>query len=481
MSEKLNPELTNNTFEIKLPEEFTQQMQQLLGKEYESLERALSQKRSLGLRVNPLKVDKHLLDLNKNLWGINAKVEWADEGYYYRDDFRPGKSPYHECGAYYLQEPSAMSVVQALDPKPGEVICDLCAAPGGKTTHIAGRMNGKGTLISNEIVPERSKILARNVERMGISNCMVTNEDPASMLAHFPAFFDKIVVDAPCSGEGMFRKEDAAIPEWSLSNVEMCAKRQADILDCASGMVKPGGSLVYSTCTFEPDEDERQICAFLDRHKDWDIVDTGLTGISTRGRNEWSDNNSYDMSLTTRIWPHINTGEGHFIAKLVRKGELTDSLYGKIKNADKGIIKKIIEFLHTELINSDIYGNEYAVDRFIINGEHVYLRPEFVSDIHCKGLRIVRGGLELVTINKNRFEPAHALAVSLRPQEAQNTCLLDINEAHKYLRGETINRTLECANGSWVLIVFDGLSMGWAKYVNGILKNHYPKGLRINY
>ena len=464
--------------EKQLPVGFVSRMKDILGTEYEAFEEALLSSRSYGLRINPLKVSSENITELSDTWGIIDKVPWAEEGYYYNDDSRPGRSPYHEAGAYYIQEPSAMAVVQALDPKPGDVVCDLCAAPGGKTTHIAGRLDGKGTLVSNEIVNDRAKILARNVERMGITNCMVVNETPDSMAMHFPNFFDKIVVDAPCSGEGMFRKDDIAISEWSTENVELCVSRQKDILDSAALMAKPGCVMVYSTCTFEPDEDELMIADFIEKHPDWSIVSTGLEGILSSGQTKYGQ----EFEHVNRIWPHINKGEGHFLAKLVKNGETDRPLDAKIKSRDKTSAKKIVQFLDTELLSEGIVSEIIDESRIIINGEHVYLRPKYIADYQCKGLKIIRDGLELVTIgNKNRLEPAHALAMSLTPDATKYSCSLNDNEAIKYLHGETINIQLDIPNGSWILVTISGISMGWGKYVGGIIKNHYPKGLRINY
>ena len=236
---------------MELPEEFRQHMRTLLGdEEFDSFISVFDddREREYGLRRNPLKADRDRFEA-----AVPFRLEtagWADEGYYYDPDERPGKSPFHEAGAYYIQEPSAMAVVPLLDPMPGETVCDLCAAPGGKSTQIAGRMGRSGLLVSNEIISGRAEILSQNIERMGIGNCVVTNETPQKMSLLFPAFFDRILVDAPCSGEGMFRKDDTAVREWSMENVAMCAQRQLMILDCAAQMLKPGGRLVYSTCTF---------------------------------------------------------------------------------------------------------------------------------------------------------------------------------------------------------------------------------------
>ena len=236
-----------------LPEAFLQRMRLQLGEEYPAFLSSLERPRAVALRFNPLKGDAPKLPF------VGEAVPWEPMGYYYDPDSRPGLHVYHEAGVYYLQEASAMAPVALLDPQPGEKICDLCAAPGGKTTQIAGRLMGEGFLLCNEINPKRAKILSRNMERMGVANALVTNEHPKLLAERFVGFFDRVLVDAPCSGEGMFRKEEAAVTDWSQETVEMCARRQGEILHSAAAMVRPGGRLVYSTCTFAPEEDEEAV------------------------------------------------------------------------------------------------------------------------------------------------------------------------------------------------------------------------------
>ena len=246
-----------------LPELFLQRMRTQLGAEYDEFLLSLQRPRAVALRFNPMKGRAPKLDF------VGERVPWEPMGYYYDPQARPGLHVYHEAGVYYLQEASAMAPVALLDPQPGERVLDLCAAPGGKSTQIAGRMRGEGLLLCNEYSPKRAKILSQNVERLGIAGAIVTNETPLSLSRRLPDFFDRVLVDAPCSGEGMFRKEEAAVTDWSPETVEMCARRQDEILDCAAGLVKPGGRLVYSTCTFAPQEDEEAVLRFLDAHPDF--------------------------------------------------------------------------------------------------------------------------------------------------------------------------------------------------------------------
>ena len=285
-----------------LPTEFLERMKGQLGEEYPAFLESLERPRAVALRFNPLKGAAPALPFVKD------PVPWEQQGYYYDPDARPGLHPYHEAGVYYLQEASAMSAVALLDPQPGERVCDLCAAPGGKTTQIAGRMMGEGFLLCNEINPKRAQILSRNIERMGVANSLVTNEHPARLAEKFPGFFDRVLIDAPCSGEGMFRKEEAAVTDWSQQTVEMCARRQAEILHSGAALLKPGGRLVYSTCTFAPEENELCMEQFLANHPEFTREPVEAPWFTPAGEGAF------------RLWPHKLLGEGHFAAVL-RKAE----------------------------------------------------------------------------------------------------------------------------------------------------------------
>ncbi len=255
-----------------LPEGFTDRMEKMLGEEYPAFLKSYEEGRAYGLRVNLLKGSREeLYGRLCRRFGL-VPVPWCREGFYYGQEDRPGRHPFHQAGVYYIQEPSAMAVGSLLDPQPGEAVLDLCAAPGGKTTHIAARMAGEGLLVSNEVHPARAKALSQNVERMGVKNAVVTNEEPERLAKIFPGFFDRVVVDAPCSGEGMFRKEEQAREEWSRGHVQLCAGRQRQILDCGAKMLKPGGRMVYSTCTFSPEENEEVVIRFLESHPDFSLV-----------------------------------------------------------------------------------------------------------------------------------------------------------------------------------------------------------------
>lgn len=456
---------------IQLPRAFEERMENLLGTEYKAFLQSYEQNRYYGLRYNPLKTnaDEFLQTMPFTL----EKISWAKEGYYYDPKEQPGRHVLHEAGAYYIQEPSAMAVVEILDPQPGEVILDLCAAPGGKSTQIAGRMQGKGLLVSNEIIPNRAKILAQNIERMGIKNCVVCNEPPDRMAMFFPAFFDRIVVDAPCSGEGMFRKDNTAIAEWSPEHVQMCAERQRMILEKAAGMLKPGGMLVYSTCTFAPDENEGVISSFLREHTEFSIEKAPCDPLFAKGRPEWTEKPAVGLEYTMRLFPHQLKGEGHYIAVLRKriKSEKKNKAY--TNRSKDGKIKEMTEqFLRTELgLPEDwIDSQEGNVQLF---GEQIYIVPGQM--IPMRGLKVVRPGLHLATDRKNRLEPAHALALALSHQEMKQRRELTLEEAERYLHGESLGCGEE---RGWILLSYSGYPLGFGKASGGQIKNHYPKGLR---
>lgn len=488
--------------EAELPEAFLKRMKELLGEEFPAFLESYEAERVQGLRWNPLKGEPSSLALRYGKRFGLSPVSWCAEGNYYDQKTRPGKHALHEAGIYYIQEPSAMAVTVLLDPQPGERILDLCAAPGGKTTHIAGRMRNQGLLVSNEIHPARAKILSRNVERMGIGNCVVTNEDSGRLRLYFPEFFDRIVVDAPCSGEGMFRKEEEAVRQWSEDHVKMCAARQREILEDAASMLKPGGTMVYSTCTFAPEENEGTILAFLKSHDDFYLEERecpkGLMAAVPQwaffGADKEDDSErdlagengieKYHLERAFRIMPHKTEGEGHFMAVLRRKedgmgfsGKRSLPAYMDLKK-EKDVLKELHRFLEETLTEPEVLKKRKEYLRF---GDQLYLLPPQM--VSLKGLKVLRPGLHIGTIKKNRFEPSHALALWLFPEDAkvQKEVEPDGTEAVKYLKGETLTgdtgMSAPCEKG-WVLICTGNVSLGWGKMAAGTIKNHYPKGLR---
>ena len=427
-----------------LPQEFLERMQRQLGEEYPRYLESLERPRAVALRFNPLKGKCPSLDF------VKEPVPWEPMGYYYDPESRPGLHPYHEAGVYYLQEASAMAPVTLLDPQPGERICDLCAAPGGKSTQIAGRLGGLGFLLCNEYSPKRAKILSRNIERLGIGNALVTNETPQNLAKHLKGYFHRVLIDAPCSGEGMFRKEEAAVTDWSQETVEMCARRQAEILDAGSQLVRPGGRLVYSTCTFAPEENEQTIAGFLQRHPDF-YPETVAAPWFAAG-----ENGSF------RLWPHQLLGEGHFAAVLRRQGE------EDVPEAPT--VGEKLPKLWTEFAKE--LGITLPRGKAVAFGQSLYWAPEEMPNL--RGLKVLRPGLELGTVKKDRFEPAHALALWLSDCKNIHNLSLEGSDIGKYMHGETISSVQK----GWCLIQVDGYSIGWGKGDKTVLKNHYPKGLR---
>ena len=343
-----------------------------------------------------------------------------------------------------------MAPVALLDPQPGERVCDLCAAPGGKTTQIAGRMGGEGFLLCNEINPKRAKILSRNIERLGVANAMVTNEHPQNLAKRYPGYFDRVLIDAPCSGEGMFRKEEAAVTDWSQETVEMCARRQAEILHSGAALVRPGGLLVYSTCTFAPEEDEQAVADFLRQHPEFTPEAVEAPWF------EPAENGAF------RLWPHKLRGEGHFAAVLRKAGEQdpTEAPAGAGK-----LPKEWSAFARQMEI-------ELPAGKAISFGQSLYWAPADLPDIH--GIRVLRPGLELGEVKKDRFEPAHALALWLHTAANVQDIPWESPLTEAYMHGETI----PSGQKGWCLVTVDGYSLGWGKGDGNVLKNHYPKGLR---
>lgn len=459
---------------MNLPIEFEKKMKAFLGNEWDDFLYSYDNNRFQALRFNTLKVqspEERMRILKTLKISSDKKVSWANEAYYFDENVRPGKHPYHEMGLYYIQEPSAMSAAALLAPKPGMRVLDLCAAPGGKSTQLATYLGDSGLLVSNEINTQRSRILSQNIERMGIKNAIVTNEDSFVLASHFPGFFNAIQVDAPCSGEGMFRKLPEAIEQWSMENVAICAARQKEILDNAAVMLKPGGTIVYSTCTFSKEENEDVIEYFLEKHPD------------------------FTLEEMERFWPHKVDGEGHFVAKLVRRGSVdtgfkSDRQTKKIKNnknrknETKSALTKENMKLLSEFLDETVSDDMAALiknSRLVMFGEQLYRLPDMEVDI--KGLKVQRAGLHIGEFKKQRFEPSHSLALALKLSEAKNVVKLtcDNPQTIGFFNGQSVmlsdEQAAECKKG-WALVCVDGYPAGWGK-VNGTqVKNHYPKGLR---
>ena len=427
-----------------LPVEFLERMEKQLGEEYPAFLESLERPRAVALRFNPLKGQQPSLPF------VMQSVPWEPMGYYYDPEARPGLHPLHEAGVYYLQEASAMAPVTLLDPQPGERVCDLCAAPGGKTTQIAGRMAGEGFLLCNEINPKRAKILSRNIERMGVANALVTNEHPKNLADRYEGFFDRVLVDAPCSGEGMFRKEEAAVTDWSQETVLMCANRQKEILQSAAKLLKPGGRLVYSTCTFAPEENEQVVAAFLTNHPEFTALEITAPWFAA-GENG-----------TFRMWPHKLLGEGHFAAVLQKTAGEEGS---PAMEQPQKLPRQWLDFAKTLQIT-------LPAGKAVLFGTSLYWAPEDMPSL--RGIKVMRPGLELGEVKKDRFEPAHALALWLKTAANTVDFSAESNEMKAYMHGQT----LPASKKGWCLVMADGYSIGWGKGDGNTLKNHYPKGLR---
>lgn len=421
---------------IELPLDFINRMKETLKDEYASFSEVYSRPPFHGFRANLLKITpSELLELFPYSKGA---VPWCDSGFYYDSGY--GKHPCHRAGLFYSQEPSAMISAELLNVEQGDVVLDLCAAPGGKSTHLASKLGNKGLLVSNEIVRSRALILRENIERMGVSNAVVTNMSPDEMELEFSAFFDKILVDAPCSGEGMFRKEPEAVLAWSIEHTLSCAQRQLLILNSAAKMLRPGGSMVYSTCTFAPAENEEVIKQFTCEHPE------------------------FTVECMEHIYPHTSNGEGHFAARLSKSGNSARTERKKLlKEADGSLFRKFEE----ENLNTHLEG------RFVLFGENLYLLPDLFGDI--KNIKLVLPGLHLGEIKKNRFEPAHHLALALEKDDFKITHTACEKDVELYYQGNVVNAVVP--NG-WGAMLYDKYPIGWFKSVNGVLKNHYPKKFR---
>ena len=444
---------------MNLPIEFCERMRELTGDEYDDFIKSYDTQINKGIRINTLKCSDSLPILNSC-----EKIQWCEDGYYADNLSINGNHPYHASGVVYFQEPSAMAVACGMPIGENVKILDLCAAPGGKTTHIGARMGNHGLLLSNEIIPKRAAVLSENVERMGLTNTIVTNESPRQLSERFEGFFDGIIVDAPCSGEGMFRKEPQAVEEWSVNHTLSCAVRQKNILDDAYKMLKCGGYIMYSTCTFSYDENESVVQYMIDKYN--------MQLCHIDGLDMLSDGIGDGMQDCRRIFPHKNKGEGHFMALLRRTEESNPAkVHQKKKEKRKDTPLDLAINLYREFEKSAL--NAKLDGEFVLFGDNLYLMPEYIN---LDKLRVLRCGLHLGIIKRNRFEPSHALSHALPADMYINRIEFSLNsdEIKRYMHGETLSNSM---NG-WCIITADGYSIGWGKGSNGIVKNHYPKALR---
>ncbi|MCS6844392.1 MAG: RsmB/NOP family class I SAM-dependent RNA methyltransferase [Caldilineales bacterium] len=472
---------------IGLPLTFLARMADLLDEEFPTFLAALSRPPVAGLRVNTLKLSvAEFLALCP--WELKP-VPWCDTGFLLPPTHTASTYPLYDAGLYYLQEPSTMAVATLLAPRPGERVLDLCAAPGGKATHIAALMADQGVLVANEVEPDRAAILARNLETWGARHALVLSETPERLAERWPEAFDRVLVDAPCSGEGMFRKSEQARYHWSEAHVAGCALRQQDILDAAAALVRPGGLLAYATCTFAPEENEGVVWRFLQSHPDFDLEEPApLPGLD-RGRPAWAfwpptqeevapaalpDARAEALSRTARLWPHRTEGEGHFVALLRRRDgaprrEWRSAAASELTSRERAALAAFWE----PTVGLPL--PERLLVRSSGEESEVYALAEDAPDV--RGLRALRPGWLLGTLRKGRFIPAHALALGLRRCEALQRLDLPLGseEVARYLRGEPLPSS--GADG-WVVVCVEGFPLGWGKRVSGLVKNHYPKALR---
>lgn len=461
---------------LKLPQEYRDKMVRLLGaEEFASYEASLEAPRSFGIRVNTLKLtaDAFYRELHARI-GVGEPIPWTADGFYY-DPFGqadlelPGKLPFYHAGLYYLQEPSAMYPAEQLDVQPGDRVLDLCAAPGGKSTKLAAKLKGRGLLVANDISEERVKALIYNIELAGIRNAVVTNETPARLARNFAGYFDKILVDAPCSGEGMFRKDPEAVRSWGTFKTEVCTQMQQEILESAHLLLKPGGHLLYSTCTFEPQEDEGMIRGFLERHPEYTLLPLPKVGGVSDGLYD-------DMRQAARLWPHRLKGEGHFAALLEKRGVSAPCRPEPRRKSPrsyqvcKEIPAEFLSFWEAHMNGALPEGYYYTA------GDGFYMLPCPPPDLD--GLRVPKIGLNLGELGYGKFKPSQQFAMAYGSL-FRNKIHFPCGDAalKRYLRGETLTGILLPENG-WTAVCVGDYPIGLGILNNGLLKNLYPKGWR---
>ena len=455
-----------------LPLPFLERMKEMLGDDYDAFLKSYKNPRTYGLRVNTAKLSCQ--DFQALSPFPIRPIPWINTGYFYEEESRPARCPYYQAGLYYLQEPSAMTPASRLPIEPGDFVLDLCAAPGGKATALGAALNDTGFLLANDISTSRARALLRNLELFGMKNMLVTDEKPAKLAQRFPAFFNKILLDAPCSGEGMFRKDDSLAADWSVEKSENLSKLQKGLILTASKMLMPGGLLLYSTCTFAPAEDEEIISFLLNQRNDMHLVSLpDYPGFSS-GVPEWADQNP-ELAKCVRIWPHKMNGEGHFLALLKKEGEPNSLVPIKKKpQIDKGS-RKLLETFFQDL------GLSWDFQRVEVRNDKVYLLPP-VEQANLRGIHFLRNGLYLGDLKKNRFEPSQPLALALKGKSIPSLRLSpEDDRLHKYLRGETLivapGETQK--SKGWQLVCADEYPLGWGKLVGQTLKNKYPAGWRL--
>jgi len=462
----------------KLPEEFLSNMKALLGDEYDAYLKSFDDERVYGLRVNTSKISAE--DFEKISPFKLKKVPWTSDGYYYEGTEKPAKHPYYFAGLYYLQEPSAMTPAELLPVEEGDRVLDVCAAPGGKSTKLAVKLDRRGILYSNDISNSRAQALLKNLEVFGIPNSVILSEDPVKLTGRFAEYFDKILIDAPCSGEGMFRKEPAVVRSWIEHGNGFYVNLQKQITKACLAMLKPGGLLLYSTCTFSPEEDENMILYMRSLCPELRVLNIpDLYGGFAEGMPEKASVNDPALRNCIRLFPHRLSGEGHFLA-LLQKGGKEASEPSSVKRPGRGGSAQTAKLPPevTEFLTHTTY--DFSGGSFSLRKDRLYFMPEGEGSLD--GLRTLRSGLLLGEIKTKRFEPSQAFAMALKEEEFRETVSLPLEDPRvlKYLKGETLDASdlISEALSGWILVCVDHFPLGFAKANRGILKNHYLPGWR---
>ncbi len=456
---------------MKLPEFFTDSFQQLMEEnEYKAFYEAFDGKRNFGIRVNTLKIQpEELLSLiDKQL----EPIPWSSNGFYTEGESY-GKHPAYHAGLYYIQEPSAMMPAQALAPEPGEKVLDLCAAPGGKTTAMGNQMLNEGLLVSNDISPKRVIVLAKNVELMGLTNSFIINEKPEKLKNIYIEFFDRILLDVPCSGEGMFRKDKEAVQSYSSQKIAEYVSIQRNIFDSAYAMLKPGGTMVYSTCTFNPHENEENIEFFI-KNYDMEVDKLNPVGGFEPSRSAWIKTNDKQLDGGLRMWPHKARGEGHFVCRLKKKGIKPENKYHVTRTDYTSKEAENVAKIYRDFASENM--NRFEEGVFHLKGSGLYLLPSYMEDI--PPVRWYEAGLYLGECKNGRFEPSQALLMASKPKDFKRSIRFDRNDQSlfRYLRGETLFNKGSKGFGA---VCYEDYPLGWVKQDGEILKNLYPKGWRM--